>query len=131
MTQPTTSPTPGPTGSPVSPPTTSPTFLVDKYICHKNNPGGAEICLNGSVLDATCPAPGASCGNGGKICHVEVCSASGAPSPTPPPVPPAPTPPGGCAGAGESCADTPCCSGNCPGGKPSTRFCPTVDEETT
>jgi hypothetical protein len=108
-------------------------LTVKKYICKKTSPGPDEICLNGYEFpDGTCPTEGASCGNGGKICHV-ISDCPGGPSPptTPAPIaPPPPTPPtGGCVGQGTvptggSCNDgTDCCSGSCSGGKPGTRTC--------
>lgn len=85
----------------------------------------SNICQT-SCVATTCTATSAcgstagvdDCGNActataGTCSGDEVCSSNG--------VCEAPAP---CANPGESCSDSPCCSGTCPGGKPASRKCP-------
>ena len=134
----TSSPTGSPTANPSNAPSRSPTHfptspptetlpMVVKFLCQKNDPAGqgVDICASGEPsLGSDCLEEGVSCSKGGKVCWLKECSASGpGPTPTDPPVS-GPTPPSDCADQGKSCTDMPCCTGECPGGKPSGRVCP-------
>ena len=123
---PTNAPSRSPTHFPTSPPTeTSP--MAVKFLCQRHDPAGqgVDICASGEPsLGSDCLEEGVGCESGQKKCWLKECSASGpAPTPTDPPVS-GPTPPSDCADQGKSCTDMPCCTGECPGGKPSGRVCP-------
>ena len=93
--------------------TNSPTYIVEKFICTKNNPG--DVCPAGDPSENTkcggaLPSGSVGCGPGGKKCWVADCAQTGATPPPPGPATPAPSPSGG-GGGGCSAANCGACSG--------------------